>query len=154
MINRINSMGILAAIAVLSQQAEDGGSGGDYVGSAVVANPNSLTVRIVPNVSNNAKAPIFRALLDLPGALDGMVTEIPIFRAKDGVSYDVMMPGGRFPSMRAANRFIEDTDGKKWESTSPVDHGKRKADQLPALVKTALGAYLATGIAEHVISFS
>jgi len=126
----------------------------EYVGSAVVADPNTLSVRIVPNVSANAKAPIFRALLALPGALDGIVTEIPIFRAKDGVSYDVMMPGGRFPSMRAANRMIEGIDGKLWESTVPVDHGKRKADQLPSLIKTALGAFLATGIAEHTITFS
>jgi hypothetical protein len=124
------------------------------VQSNVVAEENTLSVRFVPNVSNNAKAPVYRALLALPGALSGIVTEIPIFRAKDGVSYDVMMPGGRFPSMRPANLIVDGADGRKWETTVPVIEGKRKADQLPALIKTAFGAYLATGTVEHEISFS
>lgn len=125
----------------------------NVVESAIVASPNSLNVRFVANPSTNDKAPKYRCIVAMPGALAGLVTEIPIFRAKDGVSWDVMMPGGRFPSLRAANTLVT-ADGKTWETTVPEPEGKSKAEQLPALVKTAFGAFLTSGKAEQTISFS
>lgn len=124
----------------------------ENVQSSVVAQERTLGVRFVPNVSTNEKAPKYRALIGLPGCLHGLVADYSIFRAKDGIGWDVIAPGGRFPAIRPANLLVKGQDGKVWESTSPDPIGDALAKALPALVKDAFGKYLTTSNAEQTIT--
>lgn len=122
----------------------------ETVTSAVVTEDRTLKVRFSPNDSKAEKAPKFRAVVELPAPMNGIVTELPIFKGDQG--YSVMMPGGRFPSLRAANRRFAGADGKVYESTLKVEEGTAKIDALPSLVLSAFHAYITTGQADQVIS--
>lgn len=122
--------------------------------AAEVKAENFTVIRFVKqsNKGGSDKAPKFRALLSLQGALAGMVLEAPIFQDGKSGAYSVGMPGGRFKAIAAEPMTVE-SNGQRYILATPDEQGQRRLDNWEDGIRTAFYAYLQSGIAEQRVTF-
>lgn len=93
-------------------------------------NNNTTSVIVKPNASDNPKAPAFRMLVSVLGA----VLEFPVFQ-RDG-EFTVSLPGGRFPNLKPAPKIIEHEG-----AVYVTEPGSDAIDALDYLKRELAGAF-------------